>query len=170
MSYNQALNLLGNRVMSLLTLPILTLPILALITLIVSIFFALIFKCLLSSLKNKLSTLQSQQQESELFISEMKLSLANFQTMIVDLSHAQNNKRIETEKVVVQLESRVGLLQSNVVSLEEQVKQSLEQPEDKLYSRAFKLAAKGADLEEIMTECELPRAEAEMLLSMYKAN
>ena len=100
----------------------------------------------------------------------MKLSLESLQAIIVELSRGQNDKSIETEQVNKQLEYRIGLLQSDVVSLQEQVKQSLEQPEDKLYSRAFKLAAKGADLDEIMTQCELPRAEAEMLLSMYKSN
>lgn len=44
---------------------------------------------------------------------------------------------------------------------------SEQQPQDKLYSRASKLAALGADVEEIMRECELPRAEVEMLLSVY---
>lgn len=43
-----------------------------------------------------------------------------------------------------------------------------QEPQDKLYSRAYKLAALGAGIEEIMTECELPKAEVEMLLSVYK--
>jgi hypothetical protein len=41
--------------------------------------------------------------------------------------------------------------------------------QDKFYNRAFKLAAKGASLEEIMNECELPRAEVEMLLSVHQS-
>lgn len=40
------------------------------------------------------------------------------------------------------------------------------EPESKLYSRAAKLAEKGASVEEIMTECEIPRAEAELVLSL----
>jgi hypothetical protein len=149
---------------------LLTVLIIALISLIVSIVFAVFFKYVLASITSNFSTVESQQQVSELLISEMKLSLESFQTTIDELSTAKNLNSIETEQVVKQLEYRIGLLQSDVVTLQEQVKQSLEQPEDKLYSRAFKLAAKGADLEEIITECELPRAEAEMLLSMYKSN
>jgi len=149
---------------------LLTVLIIALTSLIVSIVFAVFFKYLFASLNSKFSIIESQQYMSELLISEMKLSLESLQAIIVELSNGQNDKSIETEQVIKQLEYRIGLLQSDVVSLQEQVKQSLEQPEDKLYSRAFKLAARGADLDEIMTQCELPRAEAEMLLSMYKSN
>ena len=142
----------------------------AITSLIVSILFMVIFNSLLSSLKKKWSIVESQQQVSELLISEMKLSIETLKNTSKEQISNQNNKRVETEQVVKQLEYRIGLLQSDVVSLQDQVKQSLEQPEDKLYSRAFKLLAKGADIEEIITECELPRAEAEMLFSMYKSD
>ncbi|MDO6764767.1 DUF2802 domain-containing protein [Agarivorans sp. 1_MG-2023] len=39
-------------------------------------------------------------------------------------------------------------------------------PDSKLYTRAVKLVELGADLEEVMRECELPKAEAELLLSL----
>ena len=42
-----------------------------------------------------------------------------------------------------------------------------QQPEDKLYSRALKLVKLGADVEEIIRECDIPRAEAEMLLAVH---
>ncbi|MBL0710789.1 MAG: DUF2802 domain-containing protein [Colwellia sp.] len=34
----------------------------------------------------------------------------------------------------------------------------------------MKLAKKGAELDEIVKECELPRAEVEMLLSVYQVS
>ena len=43
-----------------------------------------------------------------------------------------------------------------------------QQPEDKLYTRAQKLVELGADIAEIMRECDIPRAEAEMLLSVHR--
>jgi type II secretory pathway pseudopilin PulG len=43
-----------------------------------------------------------------------------------------------------------------------------QQPEDKLYSRALKLAELGAGVEEISESCEIPIAEAEMLLAVHK--
>jgi len=142
----------------------------AIAALIVSILFMVIFNTSLSSLKKKWSIVESQQQVSELLISEMKLSIETLKNTSKEQTSKQNNKSVETEQVVKQLEYRIGLLQSDIVSLQEQVKQSFEQPEDKLYSRASKLLAKGADIEEIITECELPRAEAEMLFSMYKSD
>jgi hypothetical protein len=41
-------------------------------------------------------------------------------------------------------------------------------PESKLYNRAMKMVQLGAGLEEIMLECELPRAEAELLLNLHR--
>lgn len=40
-------------------------------------------------------------------------------------------------------------------------------PDSKLYSRAVKMVELGADITEIMQECELPRAEAELLYSIH---
>ncbi|MCE0556263.1 MULTISPECIES: DUF2802 domain-containing protein [unclassified Motilimonas] len=40
-------------------------------------------------------------------------------------------------------------------------------PDNKLYTRAVKMVALGAGLEELMNECELPKAEAELLLSLH---
>ncbi len=41
-------------------------------------------------------------------------------------------------------------------------------PDSRLYSKASKLVASGATIEELMQECELPRAEAELLFSLRK--
>lgn len=40
-------------------------------------------------------------------------------------------------------------------------------PEAKLYNRAVKLLEQGAGLDEIMDACELPRAEAELLMRIH---
>ncbi|MCJ8319588.1 MAG: DUF2802 domain-containing protein [Colwellia sp.] len=140
--------------------------IIAILSLIISIALGIFFKQSLSSLKSKMTILESQQQVSELLIDEMKLTIKSHNEIITN--NAQNT---ENEQVINQLEYRIKSLQNDFIDLSQQVKQFLDhQPEDKLYTRAFKLAAKGADVEEIITECELPRAEAEMLLSVYKTN
>ncbi|WP_169337047.1 DUF2802 domain-containing protein [Algicola sagamiensis] len=41
-------------------------------------------------------------------------------------------------------------------------------PDSRLYSRAAKLIEKGADVQEIMQECDLPRAEAELMVSLHR--
>lgn len=75
-------------------------------------------------------------------------------------------------------ELRTGLLSIGKRVLEvEQQNQELQQlqaaqkyddPDAKIYSRAVKMVDLGAELEEIMRECELPRAEAELLFSLHK--
>lgn len=145
--------------------------IIAIIALVASIVIAITFKFSISSLKSKFLIIESQLQVNELLLSEMKHTIDNLQSILDENAAEHCEKSTESEQVIKQLEYRIQSLQSDFLSLQEQTKHSLEQqPEDKLYSRAFKLAAKGADLEEIISECELPRAEAEMLLSLYKAN
>lgn len=41
-------------------------------------------------------------------------------------------------------------------------------PDSKMYSRAVKMVELGAQLDEVMKECELPRAEAELLISLHQ--
>lgn len=41
-------------------------------------------------------------------------------------------------------------------------------PDSRLYSKATKLVNAGASIDEVMHECELPRAEAELLFSLHK--
>ncbi|SIR09289.1 Protein of unknown function [Aeromonas sp. RU39B] len=60
------------------------------------------------------------------------------------------------------MEGLVNRLQDNQQEL------SLQDPERKLYSRAAKMVELGADIEELMAECELPKAEAELLISLRK--
>jgi cell division protein FtsB len=75
-------------------------------------------------------------------------------------------------------ELRGGLLNMGKRILQqEQVSQELSQnqqelqfsdPDSKMYSRAVKMVELGAQLDEVMKECELPRAEAELLLSLHQ--
>lgn len=41
-------------------------------------------------------------------------------------------------------------------------------PENKLYTRATKMVELGASIEELMSDCELPRAEAELLYNLHR--
>ena len=51
---------------------------------------------------------------------------------------------------------------------EEMTSQEVQDPESRFYTRAVKLVELGATLEEIMRECELPRAEAELLVNFHR--
>ncbi|MFC0118912.1 DUF2802 domain-containing protein [Pseudoalteromonas xiamenensis] len=74
-------------------------------------------------------------------------------------------------------EVRAGLLSMSkrIVNCE-QISQELAQsvsaqkyddPEAKIYSRAVKMIELGADLDEVMRECEIPQAEAELLMTLH---
>jgi len=65
-------------------------------------------------------------------------------------------------KKVQQLESLIKKTQENQQNLVAQA------PENRLYTRATKMVELGASIEELMTECELPRAEAELLLNLHR--
>lgn len=70
---------------------------------------------------------------------------------------------------VLQFESEQIKQQQQLLQLMEK-QQSLElaDPDAKIYSRAMKMVELGAGLEEIIRECELPRAEAELLISLHQ--
>ncbi|MDR7119259.1 DUF2802 domain-containing protein [Rheinheimera soli] len=70
---------------------------------------------------------------------------------------------------VLTLESHLGQGMLQVAELAEQQKSlHLFDPESKIYSRAMKMVHLGASLDEIMLECELPQAEAELLFNLHK--
>ena len=75
-------------------------------------------------------------------------------------------------------ELRTGLLsigkrvleveQQNQELMQQQAAHKYDDPDAKIYSRAVKMVELGADLDEVIRECELPRAEAELLFSLHK--
>lgn len=65
-------------------------------------------------------------------------------------------------KKIQHLESLVRKTQENQQNLVAQA------PENRLYTRGVKMVELGATIEELMSECELPRAEAELLLNLHK--
>ena len=50
---------------------------------------------------------------------------------------------------------------------EQQQELALKDPQGKLYSRATRMVQLGAGIEEVMAECEMPRAEAELLIALH---
>lgn len=70
---------------------------------------------------------------------------------------------------VLELQEQLQRLGQQVLQLQEQQDAiALSDPESKIYSRAMKMVELGADLEEIIRECELPRAEAELLYNLHQ--
>lgn len=76
---------------------------------------------------------------------------------------------LQLEQSLQQVESQQQALASELEQLtEHQQKIELFDPDSRLYSRAVKMVQLGAGLEEVMSECELPRAEAELLINLHR--
>ena len=109
-----------------------------------------------------------------IFVNNHKQAVA-IQAKQKQLQEAQQQLSILRSEVA---EMRAGMLSigKRVVAVEEKSKeleqlqdaQKYDDPNAKIYSRAVKMVELGADLEEIIRECELPRAEAELLMSLHK--
>ncbi|BDF94989.1 MULTISPECIES: DUF2802 domain-containing protein [Pseudoalteromonas] len=108
-----------------------------------------------------------------IFINNNK-QVAALKSRTLQLQEAQQQLSILRSEVA---EMRTGMLSigKRLVAVEErnqelaqlQDAQKYDDPDAKIYSRAVKMVELGADIEEIIRECELPRAEAELLMSLH---
>jgi len=150
--------------MSLLAVPIIAVLALFLVLLSSTVLFVYLVK-----IKNKVVMLNLQIQSTSLLVNDLQSMNQKLQQEFDAMDEQNVQQTAENTQVSKQLEHRIKNLQQQVIDQKELLAQWQEnQGQDKFYNRAFKLAAKGADIEEIMSECELPRAEVEMLLSVYQ--
>ncbi|MDG3088752.1 DUF2802 domain-containing protein [Vibrio hannami] len=78
-----------------------------------------------------------------------------------------NNQLLEVRSVVVGLGQKVTEQQDVIKHLSERVTELEHVDSDsRLYSRASKMVQLGAGLDELIEECELPKAEAELMMSL----
>lgn len=65
---------------------------------------------------------------------------------------------------------KLGELEKGILTIaERQQELVLRDPDSRLYSRAARMVELGAGLDEVMAECEIPKAEAELLISLRSA-
>ncbi len=76
---------------------------------------------------------------------------------------------LELRSVLVGLGQQISEQQDIIQHLNDRITE-LEQADGdgRLYSRASKMVQLGADIDELIQECELPKAEAELMLSLQK--
>ena len=148
---------------------LLAVPIIAVIALIMSILCLVIIFMLITRHKTAMAVFTSQLQAQELFVNNIQIANDQLTSSVNKLSSQYNNALTESTLVSKQLEHRIKALQTQFNTQQEFIAQlQNEQGDDKFYSRAIKLAKKGADIDEIVAECELPHAEVEMLISVYQ--
>ena len=129
----------------------------------------ILFFIVKSLINKKTVYLQQLLNNQELVIMELQAELTKLHETLTHTIKQNQAHQQENEQVSKHLEHRIKntqqQLQEKLASLEILLQQ---QPEDKLYSRAQKFVELGADIDEIMRECDIPRAEAEMLLAIHR--
>lgn len=145
----------------------------SLITFAIVILVVLLLLARIVARKNRfaqqIDELQQQVNNQEIQLLELQDLLARQQSQIEINQQYCTEWQLENEQVSKQLEHRIKVTQEQFNNQFQSIEQLLHQPpEDKLYTRAQKLVELGAGLAEIMRECDIPRAEAEMLLSIHQ--
>lgn len=119
-------------------------------------------------LSNKLHVLEEKTTNLVLALDNQQLNDVQQHELLAHLQATLKAPIVENEQVTKQLTVRTKHLQEKLIELESELeKLKHEQPEDKLYRRALKMVELGAGIEEIITECDIPRAEAELLFSIH---
>ena len=89
-----------------------------------------------------------------------------------DLTRTRDSYRKQIEELQaanIGMGNKVGELYRQQDKLSEQQQElALKDPQGKLYSRATRMVQLGAEIDEIMAECEMPRAEAELLITLHR--
>ncbi|NQZ50086.1 MAG: DUF2802 domain-containing protein [Moritella sp.] len=110
----------------------------------------------------KLTKLQATHS---LLLKDLSKSRESLQKRIIELSTSNINLGGAIQGVASELQQTK--FQQDEMK-EEMSTHEQQDPDSRFYTRAVKLVELGASLDEIMRECELPRAEAELLLNFHK--
>jgi K+-sensing histidine kinase KdpD len=141
----------------------------SLITFAIVILVAMLLLALKNRFAKQIDELQQQVNSQEIQLLELQDLLASSQSQLDINQKLCSESQIENEQVSKHLEHRIKVTQDQFNTQFQTIEQLLhQQPEDKLYTRAQKLVELGADIAEIMRVCDIPRAEAEMLLSVHR--
>ena len=109
-------------------------------------------------LQKQLSKLRSKVEALTVLVKEGDRQRESFKRELQELRCGT----IGVGRRVIELEKR--LLQQS-----ERIEETTQQdPQAKLYTRAMKMVALGAGVDELIKECELPKAEAELLIRLHR--
>lgn len=141
-------------------------------TVIISILVVVVLVLLIMvlNLKKKISQVVTKLEQTELAL----------QTELSQLKHTQEEQHTTTQQLpkVIELQNQHASDLKNLATICANFQQALEKQandiqllqtetgEDKLYIRAKKLIALGADVEEVISECGISRSEADLLMSI----
>nr|WP_275658972.1 DUF2802 domain-containing protein [Shewanella sp. Isolate11] len=106
-----------------------------------------------SKLRSKIEALTLLVKENDRQRESLKRELQELRTGTIGVGR----RMLELEKQLAKQEARID-------------ETSQQDPQARLYSRAMKMVELGAGVEELVAECELPKAEAELLLRLHRKN
>ncbi|EGM69263.1 DUF2802 domain-containing protein [Shewanella sp. HN-41] len=109
-------------------------------------------------LQKQLSKLRSKAEALTVLVKEGDRQRESFKRELQEL----RSGTIGVGRRVIEIEKR---LQQQSERIEESSQQD---PQAKLYTRAMKMVALGAGVDELIKECELPKAEAELLIRLHR--
>ncbi len=109
-------------------------------------------------------------------IQKLRYSLDNSQAANVEsiarieaLANNANNQQTEAQARTLVITRHLKELEEKQVSIENELRElKLQDPSLRLYQRAAELVKQGATTDEIIEACDIPRAEAEMLVMVHK--
>jgi len=99
-------------------------------------------------------------------VSALKLLFKEQQLQIAQLNDQLHEIRCGALGVGSRVQQVEGQL-AQAIERQEQMAQVQTDPQSKLYGHAMKMIELGASIDEIISECDLPRAEAELLVSLH---
>ena len=124
-----------------------------------------------------LSRLAKQKQDKTHLDMQNLIQALEAKVKATEKTQAQLNEMLhEVRTGAFGLGGRLKTLESEIKSIQQRQTElinkqaDLEQQEvsSPMYTRAAKLVASGASIEDIMEECDLPRAEAELLIALHR--
>lgn len=102
--------------------------------------------------------------------SRNKRKLQAMELLLKELLKARDSARKQLNELhssALGTGQKLGELEKGIVAVaERQQELVLQDPDSRLYSRAARMVELGAGLDEVMAECEIPKAEAELLISL----
>lgn len=107
-----------------------------------------------AKIEEKLAQQQTNQRRIEEMLTELRSGFYGLSDKVKFLQQHQSQERSFVESSVESLSAKFQELESS-------------DPGSRLYSKAAKLIASGGTIEDVMMECDLPRAEAELMMNLH---
>tara|TARA_Y100000296_G_scaffold54549_1_gene62572 strand:+ start:424 stop:858 length:435 start_codon:yes stop_codon:yes gene_type:complete len=134
-------------------------------------FIELILSGFIIVLAVAVSILYSHVKQLRTALSDSEQNSASAIARTEALAKNANNQQTEAQARTLVITRHLQELDEKQTALENQLRElKLQDPSLRLYQRAADLVKQGASIDEIIEACDIPRAEAEMLVMVHKQN